>query len=101
MARNTLARSDNGARLTLAHGCGYRPGMSQPLSDLTPAQLRRAAEIKEKIDTLQRELNALLGGKGDTPRKKGGRGRRKMSAEGRARIAEAQKKRWAKLKSGK
>ena len=36
--------------------------------------------------------------KGASGRKNGRRGRPKMSAEGRARIAEAQRKRWAKLR---
>ncbi len=31
------------------------------LSDLSPQQLRKAADIKERIDALQAELNELLG----------------------------------------
>jgi hypothetical protein len=78
--------------------------MPQSLADLSPAGLRRAAALKEKIQSLQRELERLLGGRAEPvaatgrPRKK-----RKMSAEGKARIAEAQRRRWAKVRreSGK
>lgn len=78
---------------------------------VTAAQLRAAADIREKADG---EIAALLG---DTPapgkrrgrpagklaqakaKKKGGK--RKISPEGRARIAEAQRRRWKKQKAGK
>lgn len=83
------------------------------------ADLRRAASIREKIDELERELTSLLGGGGSrssagrksasaseeegatgskTARKRGGR--RKMSPEARARIAAAQRARWARQKGG-
>jgi hypothetical protein len=51
-------------------------------------QLRRAADIKNKIESLQKELDRLLGGEiqnSATPLWK----RRRMSATGRARIAAA------------
>ncbi len=69
--------------------------MSNQLISLTTKQLRQAADLKEKIDALIRELHSLLGD--STPvsavkaPKKG-----KMSAAGRAKIAAAQKARWAK-----
>jgi len=63
----------------------------------TPVQLRKAADIQEKIQSLQEELGELLGGSGDTaaiePPKS-----RKRSAAVRARMRMAQKARWAKLK---
>ena len=63
----------------------------------TPKQLRKAANIQEKIQALQSELNSILGGPDETaikaPRKK-----HKMSAAGRAAIAAAAKARWAKIK---
>jgi hypothetical protein len=74
--------------------------MSNQLSSLTTVQLRRAADLKEKIDALDQELNALLGASAsasvEAPVKKRG-----MSAAGRAKIAAGQKARWAKAKSGK
>jgi hypothetical protein len=58
---------------------------------LSSQQLRRAADLKERIEALQSELSALLGGTPEpTPLR-----RRYMSAAGRARIAAAQRARWA------
>ena len=69
------------------------------LINLTPAQLRHAADLKEKIESLQHELNHLHGSDGAVsaaaPAK---HGRRKISAAGIARIRAAQKLRWAKAK---
>jgi len=61
--------------------------------------LRRVADIKEKIESLQRELRRVLGGgvPGKIPAKRIVR----MSAAGRARIAEAQRMRWAKYKAAR
>jgi hypothetical protein len=74
--------------------------MSNLLSSLTTAQLRRAADLKEKIEALNKELSSILGASAPVsakaPKKKG-----KMSAAGRAKIATAQKARWAKLKATK
>jgi len=73
--------------------------MSIQLSSLTVTQLRRAAGLKEKIEALYKELASILGvpasGPAKAPRK------RKMSAAGRARVAAAQKARWAKVKAAK
>lgn len=69
------------------------------LINLTPSQLRHAADLKEKIEALQLQLDSLHGdsdsGAAATP---AGRGRRKISAAGIARIRAAQKLRWAKAK---
>ena len=73
------------------------------LSSLTSAQLKRAAEIKEKLETLTLELNGLLGN-GEAvvvagaavPARKS-----KFSAAGLARLRAAQKARWAKFKLAK
>jgi hypothetical protein len=67
------------------------------ITNLSPAQLRKAADIQEKIQSLQKELGRLLGGSDETaaieaPKK------RKMSAAGRKAIAAAAKARWAKIK---
>jgi hypothetical protein len=67
------------------------------LINLTPAQLRHAADLKEKIESLQQELGRLH----DTPASAAGaaqRGGRKISAAGIARIRAAQKARWARVK---
>ena len=69
------------------------------INDLSIQQLRQAANLKEKIAALEKQLGHLLGSAGKptvvhAPLKKGG-----MSAAGRARIAAAQKARWAKLKA--
>jgi hypothetical protein len=66
------------------------------ITNLTPQQLRKAADVKEKIDALQNELNELLGTEAPTPvagteKPK----RRKFSAAGLASIRAAQKARWA------
>jgi hypothetical protein len=71
------------------------------MTNFTPIQLRQAADLQEKIAQLQSDLAAILGREVEaTPvakpvKKKGG-----MSAAGRARIAAAQKARWAKAKTG-
>jgi len=71
------------------------------LINLTPAQLRHAADLKEKIEALQNELGHLHGAPSvaaaSTPAP-AGRARRKISAAGIARIRAAQKWRWAKVK---
>ena len=74
------------------------------LNSLTAAALRQAAEIKDKIEELGSQLAKLLGGASTklsvaVKKPSGKRGRRKMSAEARARIAAAQRARWAKSKS--
>ena len=65
------------------------------LMSLSSAQLKHAADLKEKITTLEKELSALLGDSApvtSAPKKS------KMSTAARARIAAAQKARWAKVK---
>ena len=69
--------------------------------NLTPQQLRRAADLKERIDSLQNELAGLLGslahaGYGATPTKR----KRRMSAAGRAAISAATRARWARIRAG-
>jgi hypothetical protein len=68
--------------------------------NITPTQFRKAADIQEKIQSLQDELNEILGGEvpapteaTDAPKKKW-----KVSAAGRARMQAAQKARWAAIK---
>ena len=78
------------------------------MTNITAEDLRRAATIKDKIESLNKELNTILGGTEvgngikrmgrppDSGKKTGGR--RKMSAAARAKIAAAAKARWAKVK---
>jgi hypothetical protein len=77
------------------------------LINLSPTQLRKAANLKEQIEGLHKQLSIILGGSGSgmpspfkaakpAPKKKGG-----MSAAGRASIVAAQKARWAKIKAAK
>jgi len=72
------------------------------ISDLSAAQLRRAASIKERIENLHKELTSILGTASSAPSAPKGRTKkRKMSAAARALISAAQKKRWAKIKAEK
>jgi hypothetical protein len=69
--------------------------------NISASQLRRAADIQDKIESLESELNKLLGGSSaatpnTTPPK-----RRKMSAAAKAKIAAAQRARWAKFHAAK
>lgn len=68
------------------------------LMTLTPAKLRQAAEIREKIDGLQHEFDELLNVTPNVAAPK-----RFMSASARRKIAAAQRKRWAAIhaKQGK
>jgi hypothetical protein len=75
--------------------------------NVSSQQLNRAAQIKERIEVLQKELDAILGGSVTTasvaniPSSPRSPGRRGMSAAGKARIIAAQKARWAKFHGGK
>ena len=72
--------------------------MSNLLS-LTINQLRRAAKLKQQIEALNKKLASILGAPASTPAK--ALKKRGMSAAGRARVAAAQKARWAKVKRAK
>jgi len=89
--------------------------ISPNYTEIDADQLRRAAGIVERIEALQDELSAILGGevatkpkrkytrraakKGAVVKKK--KAKRKMSAAGRAAIRAAQAKRWTKVKKKK
>ena len=93
----------------------WAPSNPRPLrtnmTNLTPQQLRKAADLKERIDGLQNELNSVLGGEVPVPAqaamaapdmpRKGRRRRRKLSPKGRAAISAAAKARWAAMRLGK
>ena len=65
------------------------------ITSLSPAELRRAADIQERIQSLQAQLGKLLGGAAPmavAPAK------HRMSAAGWARISAAARARWAKAR---
>jgi hypothetical protein len=70
------------------------------LIGLSPKQLRKAADIQEKIQSLQDQLNEILGGEVSSPVEatEAPRKRKRVSAAGRARMRAAQIARWAKIK---
>jgi hypothetical protein len=73
------------------------------LGELSLAQLRQAVQLREEIDRLQEQLTAALGGDGASVsfRAVHPRGKRVLSAAGRARIIAAQRARWARVHAGK
>ena len=77
---------------------------SGSFANLSAQQLRRATAIKEKIEALELELAKILGVQGSN-HSAGSEGKvarkRWMSPEGRARIARAQRVRWAKFKAAR
>ena len=66
------------------------------MTNLSARQLRRAASIQDRISALQKELSRLLP---TTVSTSVTRRHRKISAAGRARIAAAQRARWAKVRA--
>jgi hypothetical protein len=73
--------------------------IASTMMNITPQQLRKAADIQERIQSLQEELGQLLGGETiapaqatEAPKK------RKVSAAARSKMRAAQKARWAKIK---
>jgi hypothetical protein len=68
------------------------------ITNLTSKQLRRAASLKDKIESLEKRIGKLLGSASKPDIEAKPKKRRKMSAAGRASIAAAQKARWAKVK---
>lgn len=79
---------------------GHIGGIMTNLNLITPAQLRRAADIQERILTLQSELNQILGAGPETaaPAATPKPGRRGLSPQGLANIRAGVAKRLANLK---
>ena len=71
--------------------------------NLTPSQLRQAADLQEKIGKLQSELAAIFGSESEAaPAPKAAKpAKRKLSASHLAKIRAAQKLRWSKVKAAK
>ena len=75
------------------------------LAELTTGQLQRIIAVKEQIEALQGEISSIVagGGGGEVPTRSlrevaPKKHRRRRSTAVRARMAAAQKARWAKLK---
>jgi hypothetical protein len=76
--------------------------VKQSLLDISASKLRKASQIKERIEALNAELSNLIGAIVPAPIANVHRKRRAMSAAARRRISEAAKARWAKWrKNGK
>jgi hypothetical protein len=72
--------------------------MSSLLASLSSKQLRHAADLKDKIQSLENELGRILGASTKPVAAVAPKKKRKMSAAGRAKIAAAARARWAKVK---
>ena len=93
-------RRARGREWTLPHLTllSFRPNFSTMIN-VTPSQLRKAADIQERIESLQDELNEILGGEVSTPAEPTeAPKKRKFSAAAKARMRAAQQARWAKIK---
>jgi hypothetical protein len=64
--------------------------------DILSALKSEASKLQEKLDTINAAMK-MLGGKNSVTRSKRGK-KRHMSASARARIAKAQRARWARIK---
>ena len=72
------------------------------IQDISSAQLRKAAAIKDKIDALQAELAKILNSPAaPSEAKVQPKKRRKFSAATRAKMRAAQQARWANVKTAK
>lgn len=72
--------------------------MNSLFGSVSAKDLRRAAEIKEKIDSLESELAQILASDSVTSKQHAGT-TRKMSATARAKIAAGARTRWAKVRA--
>jgi hypothetical protein len=74
-------------------------------ANISASELRRAATIKDKIEALQSDLTRILDdhlvGNGRSAPEFTSKRSRKMSAAAKAKIAAAQRARWAKWKAKK
>jgi hypothetical protein len=70
-------------------------------TNLSAKQLRQAADLKEKITALEKQLSQLLGSTAQTAVAKAPSKKFTMSAAAKAKISAAAKLRWAKVKGAK
>ena len=75
--------------------------MDNPLRTLSTAKLKRAIEIREEIESLERELTGLLGIPEKLTLGHAVRTKKKLSAAVRAKISVATKARWARIRAAK
>lgn len=75
--------------------------VKQSFLNLSAAKLRKASQLKERIEALNRELTHLIGEIVPAPIAEIHRKRRNMSAAARKRISDAAKARWAKIRAAK
>jgi hypothetical protein len=71
------------------------------IANLTPLQLRQAADLQEQIANLNLQLAAILGSEIEAPVQATKPPKRKMSPAHIAKIRAAQKLRWAKVNAAK
>ena len=69
--------------------------------DVIAALQAEATKLKKQLDTVLHAIHLLGGNKSTTKSKPVPIKRRRMSAAGKARIAAAQKARWAKVRAAK
>jgi hypothetical protein len=69
--------------------------------DVITALQAEATKLKKQLDTVLHAMHLLRGSKGKTRSNTVPIKRRRMSAAGKARIAAAQKARWAKVRAAK
>jgi di/tripeptidase len=72
------------------------------LTQLTPAQLRKVADVQEKIEALTQRLGQLLGAETATPTEepaKQPKRKRHITEAGRKAMSLAGKRRWAKARA--
>jgi len=69
--------------------------------DVIAALQAEATKLKKQLDTVLHAMHLLGGSKSNSKSKTVSIKRRGMSAAGKARIAAAQKKRWAKVRAAK
>jgi hypothetical protein len=74
---------------------------SNTFADLSLQQLKKAVTIREKIESLEKELSRIIGGGSGTPKAGAPLRKRKMSAAARAKISAGMKAGWAKRKGKK
>jgi hypothetical protein len=67
--------------------------------DLSAAQLRKAAGLKDKIQSLEKTLHQLLGAPAKTPPPAARKKKFTMSATAKAKLSAAARARWAKVKA--
>ena len=75
--------------------------LKQTLLNLPTSRLKRAVAIKQRIETLEKQLQRLLEVAAPTPVALVMPTRRRMSAAGKARIAKAARERWAKWRASR